>query len=230
MSLKDEFSNKDKDKRKNRALIHFERPSCGRGQEKNSRKLTLGWKCEANNEPRSLAYEVTGEEREELLRKLYLGTNQPTRKRNAFVNEIQITDSGTPNFFLQADSNEINTVEDIFDNLETPDEYINNIIKSDSKLFMIFTALNYFIDDGYIEPNRELWVWPQWFVKDGKICSELHFGTIRIAKDVVQNFIDCILELGIKPVKIMVKGGFRYDDFDLEQIRDLLHPSVLVDN
>jgi hypothetical protein len=53
INLREEFV--DPSKPQKRGLLHFERPSCGRGQEKNSRKITMGWKCEANTASRDLS-------------------------------------------------------------------------------------------------------------------------------------------------------------------------------
>jgi len=210
-TLRDEFANREK--AQNRALLHFERPSCGRGKGKNSRKLTVGWKCEANTKPRDLSVEITGEERIRLLRSMYLGTNQPDDKRNAFVNSVRVNDSGIPNFMLQSDIDRLTNVQDIFDNLETVDDYIN----ARPSLYIIFTGLNYFIDDGYFEATRELWVWPRWYVEKGLLCSELCYDEIRIARDVEQNFFDCIIEMGLDP-----------EQFELDQIQGRLHSDVLI--
>ena len=68
---------------------------------------------------------------------------------------------------------------------------------------------NYFIDDGYFEQKRELWVWPEWYVENNLLCVKMRSDEIRIALDVEQNFFDCILEMGIDP-----------ETFELDQIRD----------
>ena len=175
--------------------------------------MTMGWKCEANTGSRDLSVEITGEERIRLLRSMYLGTNQPDDKRNALINSVRVDDSGIPNFMLQSDIENLTNVQDVFDNLETVDDYIN----ARPSLYVIFTGLNYFIDDGYFEDGRELWVWPIWYVENGLLCSELVFDEIGIAKDIEQNFFDCIVEMGLDP-----------EQFELDHIRERLHPNVLI--
>jgi len=211
INLREEFV--DPSKPQKRGLLHFERPSCGRGQEKNSRKITMGWKCEANTKSRGLSIEITGNDRTRMLSSMYLGTNQEDDKRNAHVNGERIIDSGIPNFMLQTTLDDLTNVQSIFDNLETVDDYIN----SRPTLFIIFTGLNYFIDDGYFEQKRELWVWPEWYVENNLLCVKMRSDEIRIALDVEQNFFDCILEMGIDP-----------ETFELDQIRDRIHPDVII--
>ena len=56
-------------------------------------------------------------------------------------------------------------------------------------------------------------------VENDLICSELCYDQIRIAKEVEQNFFDCVLEKGMNP-----------ETFELEQIRNFLHTDVLTHN
>ena len=133
-------------------------------------------------------------------------------KRNANVDETEIRDSGIPNFMLESTLEQLTHVQAIFDRLESVDEYIERR----PSLFLIFTALNYFIDDGYIE-KRDLWVWPKWTVKDNLLSAEIIFDNIRISYEVEQDFFNCILEMGLDP-----------DTFELQQIRDRIHTDVLI--
>lgn len=122
---------------------------------------------------------------------VYAGTNLSEDKRNAYVNNTIVKDSGVANFLL-FEKDDVDTVQDAVNSLVTIDEYVNN----HPEVYFACKALNYrSIKDKY-DGNRPLAVYVNWFVNNGKLDYKLVFDRPLLEKgDAVYERLKSALDL-----------------------------------
>ena len=131
--------------------------------------ITLGWKFELLNKEGG---QLSGDMQLSLEQVIdvYAGTNISIDKRNAYVNDRVIANSGVANFILFEESR-ISSIQDAIDALVPIEEYV----RRHPKVYFACKALNYrsFVDryDG----NRPLAVYVEWNCENGKLTAKLRF-------------------------------------------------------
>ncbi len=148
----------------NRPLVFAKKK--GRTQ-KNS--VTLGWKLEIANKSRPLSVKILLTQ-QEIRDYVFKGTNSSEEKRNAKVNHTEIENSGVANYLLIADSDELNSVDDIVSKLQLIDDY------TPPTIYLIFTANNCRTSKNECntieykaDSARSLAVQIEWLCKDNKL-------------------------------------------------------------
>lgn len=164
--------------------------------------FTLGWKFELLNKSNGDFSAIMDLSREQVV-DVYAGTNLPEDKRNAMVNGNIIKNSGIANCILFKDN--ISCVEDVFDNLYTIDEYVDE----HPDVYFACKALNYRSVKAKWDGNRPLSVYVNWFVKDNKLDYEIIFDKPLITKgnSVAENLISTLNKLGIKTDEDITKDN-----------------------
>lgn len=129
--------------------------------------ITLGWKFEILNK---LSGKLSGEislNYDQVL-DVYSGTNLSLEKRNAYINNVSIPESGVANFILFEDSNITNS-QNVIDSLIP----IENYVKENPDVYFACKALNYRTFRKKHDGNRPLSVYVHWFVRNNKLAYEL---------------------------------------------------------
>ncbi|WP_421785210.1 hypothetical protein [Gardnerella sp. DNF00983] len=152
--------------------------------------ITLGWKFELLNVKSGKLSEKIDLTRQQVI-DVYAGTNLSEDKRNAYVNNTIVKDSGVANFLLFEKDN-VDTVQDAVNSLVTIEEYVNN----HPEVYFACKALNYrSIKDEY-DGNRPLAVYVNWFVNNGKLDYKLVFDRPLLEKgDAVYERLKSALDL-----------------------------------
>lgn len=117
--------------------------------------ITLGWKLEIASKPRALSVPIPLNE-QEIRNYIYKGTNQSSSKKDAYVNGIVIKDSGIADYLIKTELNEINSPNDVINQLESIDTL------PVSKTYLIFTANNYRTKEDKCDGPRSLAVYIKW--------------------------------------------------------------------
>nr|CBE66553.1 BspRI restriction endonuclease [Lysinibacillus sphaericus] len=159
-----ESSERIKDRFADCSLIYPER----RGTTlKNS--ITLGWKAEITNRPRTLSarMQLSGQQIKDLL---YKGVNLPPEKRDAIVDGNIIANSGIAEYILETDLDDIHTTADILSQMELIDDANLN------EAYLAFTANNYRTDTDKCDGARSLAVRVKWEIINGKLAHHIMFG------------------------------------------------------
>lgn len=132
--------------------------------------ITLGWKLEIANKPRSLSTPIPLSDRE-VRDFVYKGINQPISKKNASVNGQVIENSGVADFLLVTEIDDINSTYDSINQMELIDE------AKISPTHLIFTANNYRTREDSADGPRPLAVVVKWKCNDNKLVAELQYDT-----------------------------------------------------
>lgn len=189
-------------------LIYFEKK--GRN-EKGS--ITLGWRYEMeHNGSRKLSTKI----KQDISQQIWKNQNADDRHVHGFIEGKPIQFSGMPNFCLTRDPDEVKTAVDVFDNLISMDV----IVETHGNITSSFLAQNYRTEKHKQEGNtRDLAVWINWKVEDGKLACEYVFDKPLEMESgkAFQNLGDCLVSL-----------GHNIDDknFNIESIKNLIHSSV----
>jgi len=128
--------------------------------------IKLGWKLEIANKPRALSVKVPLSE-QEIRDFVYKGTNQPTEKQDALVNDEIIIKSGIAEYLLVTEIEEINSTDDVINQLVLIDE------ADIGDTYLIFTANNYRTDVDKTDGPRPLAVQIEWLVDSGELGAIL---------------------------------------------------------
>lgn len=140
--------------------------------------ITLGWKFElVNKKSGDLSGELSLDSRQ--IRDVYAGTNLDAGKRNAYVNNRIIFNSGVANYFLFKDIESVESAQDVMDAITPIDEYV----RSNPKIYFACKALNYRTKNvdalGRLNPkydgDRPLSVCVYWTIEDGALYADLIF-------------------------------------------------------
>ncbi len=164
--------------------------------------FTLGWKFELlNKDSGELSNKINLTYQQVI--DVYAGTNLPKDKRDALVNGKVISDSGIATHLLFGDN--YSSVEDIFDNLYTIEEYVD----LHPNVYFACKALNYRCYKNKWDGNRPLAVYIDWSVVNGKLSYEIKFDKPLITKgnDVGNKLLDALKQLGIETDEDVTKDN-----------------------
>ena len=190
-------------------LIYFEK----KGRiEKGS--VTLGWRYEMEHAgSRSLGVKI----KQNIAAQVWKNKGAEARYRDGIVNGKIISFCGIPNFCLTIEPDDVKTPDDVFNNLVSMDESI----QTHGDITAAFLAQNYRSHIHKQEGNtRELGVWINWKLVDGKLACEYVFGKPLEMQSGprLENLKQCLQELGID-----LEGNFIIDS-----LKDKIHESVSV--
>lgn len=122
--------------------------------------FTLGWKLEITDKPRSLSAPLLLTN-QEIIDNVYRGINQPIGKKNAYVFNVMLQNSGIADYLYKG--NLLSTAQDIVNNLQDLTTY------QSPQLYMAFTANNYRLVADKSDGPRSLAVTIKWSHKNGKL-------------------------------------------------------------
>jgi len=136
---------------------------------KNGKRYTLGWRLEVANKSRVLASKLQIP-KQEIIDVIYKGKSLSDDKKNAYVFESEVKNSGVADFLLEGNKADFESIEDVLNKIQEMDSLnVDNV-------HLIFTASNYFPDkDSKIEGNRYLAVYVDWDVIDNELKSSIVF-------------------------------------------------------
>lgn len=128
--------------------------------------ITLGWKFELLNKPSgdlSGKMDLSAEQ----VYDVYAGSNLSDDKKNAVVNGRPIKNSGVADYILISDR--VQSAQDVINQMQSISDYINE----HPNIYFACKALNYRTFRKKYDGNRPLAVQVDWYVDDGKLCSDL---------------------------------------------------------
>lgn len=154
--------------------------------------LVLGWKIEIASKKRTLSAELELSE-QKIKDYIYKGTNQKEIKKNSYINNIQVKDSGIANYMLITEIEDINEPKDILDKIIDIDRH-----EIDTH-YLIFTANTYSINKpkNKTDGNRSLAVRIEWELKNDKLYPNIKYDsplTPPSNSNDMRKIIDKILE------------------------------------
>ena len=161
-----------KDSFKNRTLIYKNKQ--GRT---NAGSITLGWKFELVNKPNGELSNRILLSHQQIV-DVYSGSNLPLSKKNAFVNDLQIPNSGVANFILSGNIENFDDIQSILSNLISIDEFA----KQNPNIYFACKALNYRTFECKFDGNRPLSVYVDWNAVNGKLEPTIIFDTPLVVK------------------------------------------------
>lgn len=134
----------------------------------NKGAITLGWKFELMNKSSG---DLSGRMilTEEQVIDVYAGNNLSDDKRNAYVCEKMIPNSGVANYILMDES--VKTTQEVVDKMISIQEYV----QSHPEIYFACKALNYRSFEKKWDGNRPLSVQVDWSAEDGRLVPELVF-------------------------------------------------------
>lgn len=175
---------------KNRTLIYKNKQ--GRT---NAGSITLGWKFELVNK-------CNGELSNRILLNhkqivdVYSGNTLPLSKKNAFVNGIQIPNSGVANLILVGNIEDFNDINSILRKLHSIDAYA----KANPNIYFACKALNYRTFESKFDGNRPLSVFVDWNAVNGKLKPTIRFDLPLTVKgnEVAKKLLSTLSKLNIR--------------------------------
>lgn len=134
--------------------------------------LVLGWKIEIASKERTLSAELELSE-QKIKDYIYKGTNQKEVKKNSYINNVQVKDSGIANYMLITEIEDINEPKDVLDRIIDIDKH-----KIDTH-YLIFTAHTYSINKpkNKTDGNRSLAVRIEWELKNDKLYPNIKYDS-----------------------------------------------------
>lgn len=131
--------------------------------------ITMGWKLEIANKPRNLSVKI-GLSDQEIRDYVYKGTTLPKSKRDSYVVDKVIPDSGVADYLIKTTINDIKTSNDIINTMESIDT------AEIGETYLIYTANNYRTDVKKADGPRCLAVRVEWYINAlNKLASEIKF-------------------------------------------------------
>lgn len=127
--------------------------------------ITLGWKLEIASKERNLSVPIPLTDKE-IRDYVYKGTNLPQDKKDAYVCNKVIENSGVADYLLKTEIAEINSTSDVINQLELIDSL------STPKCYIIFTANNYRTKEDKADGKRYLAVYINWKCIDKQLVPE----------------------------------------------------------
>lgn len=124
--------------------------------------ITVGWKLEIADKERGLSVLIPLTDHK-VREYVYKGTNLSDEKKNSAVDGIVIEGSGVAEYLLITTEEEINTADDVIEQMKLIDE------ADIGKTFFIFTANNYRTDVDKADGPRSLAVRIKWECKGNKL-------------------------------------------------------------
>ncbi len=130
--------------------------------------ITVGWKLEIANKPRTLSVKVPLSE-QKIRDYVYKGTNQSEYKKNAYVDGMIIDEAGVADYLLVTDIEEIQSSADVLQRMKKIDEM------DVGELYFIFTANNYRTDVDKADGPRSLAVRIEWECRKNKLYPVFYY-------------------------------------------------------
>lgn len=127
--------------------------------------FTLGWKLEITNKIRNLSSELKLSPND-IVNKVYRGTEQPERRKDALVENVVIENSGIADYLLEGDS------VDFLDAQSALDKLIDLSGYTPPPVYLAFTANNYRVLANKADGKRTLAVAIKWSLSNGKLVPE----------------------------------------------------------
>lgn len=143
----------------------------------NAGSITLGWRFEfvnKNNGELSNKILLTHQQ----ILDVYSGNTLPPSKKNSFVNDLQIPNSGIANLILVGDIDDFNDIDSVLQNLITIDDYA----KLHPNIYFACKALNYRTFEHKFEGNRPLSVFVDWNACNGKLEPTIRFDSPLVVR------------------------------------------------
>lgn len=169
--------------------------------------ITLGWKFELLNK---LGGDLSGQMclTKQQVYDVYAGTNLSQDKKDALVNDRIIKNSGVADYILVSDS--VESAQDVIDQMESIWDYI----KKHPNVYFACKALNYRTFRSKYDGNRPLAVQVCWYIKDGKLYSDLVFDSPleKNGKIMAQRLLLCLKKLSIKTTDDIDEGNANMDN------------------
>lgn len=202
-----ESINSLRDKFLSQYLIVFDRYKSTYAQ-----SIKLGWKFEFVNKAGGdlcgkLA--VTPDQ----LKDIYAGQNLPNSKRNAFVNDQIVENSGVANYILVLDPKRNYTLKECIGLLTPVDEYVQN----HPDVYFVCKALNYRATADKWDGDRPLAVYVDWSIVNGKMTGKLVFEQPlkKMGNEIGNNLKMILSTLGIstknfRTLKDKLDNGVKY--------------------
>lgn len=137
------------------------------GDHTEAKSIKLGWKFELLN---VLSGELAGKialTKEQKL-DVYSGSNLSKEKRDAFVNGVQIEDSGVAEYIMIVSPDVRLTINNCIKSMQSIDDYVNG-----KEIYFACKALNYRAVPDKWDGDRPLAVYVDWNVVDGKLLGTL---------------------------------------------------------
>lgn len=174
----------------NVALVYLDKPKGGRTEQGS---ITLGWRFELFN---TIQGELSGkmDMNPEQVYEAYAGEKLADIKKNAKVGDKIISDSGTAEYILIANEDEVSSAQDIIDKMRPIKEYIQD----HPDIYFGCKALNYRSLKKKIEGNRSLAVHVDYRVTEGVLEADINFENPLEIKgnEVKKNIEKCLREMG----------------------------------
>lgn len=126
--------------------------------------FTLGWKLEIANKQRKLSAPLALND-EQIINRVYRGTQQPDHRKNATVGNEIIINSGIADYILQGTASSLPNINSILNNLIE----LKTSTFSPPQIYLIFTANNYRIMANKADGPRTLAVAIAWLAEGNKI-------------------------------------------------------------
>lgn len=130
--------------------------------------FTLGWKLEITNKVRNLSSKINLPE-SEIVDKIYRGTDQPDRRRDAVVGKVVIKNSGVADYLLEGNKSDFLDAQSVLDSLVDLESY------TPSPVYLAFTANNYRLIADKADGKRTLAVAIKWSFSNNKLVPEFIF-------------------------------------------------------
>lgn len=134
--------------------------------------LVLGWKIEIASKERLLSAELELSE-QKIKDYIYKGTNQKEVKKNSYINNIKVKDSGIANYILIAEIEDINSPKDVLDKIIDIDKH------KIKKHYLIFTGNTYNVNKpkNKTDGNRSLAVRIEWELKNDELYPNIKYDS-----------------------------------------------------
>lgn len=154
--------------------------------------ITLGWKFELLNKKGG---QLSGEIKVSAL-EVYSGQSLSDDKKNAYIKDKKVKDSGIANYIFIADDK---ALEDINNNI--PLISIEDYVKDNPTIYFACKALNLRTKQNPYkwDGNRPLAVYVDWSIENGKLKSSIKYNNPLETKgnEIANNLIKCLGELSI---------------------------------
>jgi len=155
-----------------------------------------GWKFELLNKPGGDLSGLMTLSAEQV-NDIYSGINLDEDKRNAYVGNQRISDSGVANYILIADN--ANSTQNIIDMLIPISEYTH----MKPNVYFACKALNYRTFSEKYDGNRPLAVNINWFVSDGRLNYRFDFNNPLVigGNTAAASLMDSFKKLGLRTTR-----------------------------
>ncbi len=138
--------------------------------QKNPKDLffTLGWKLEITNKIRNLSSELKLSPND-IVDKVYRGTEQPKRRKDGLVGNLVIENSGVADYLLEGNSIDFSDAQSVLNNLIDLSNY------TPPPVYLAFTANNYRLIANKADGKRTLAVAIEWSLSNGRLVPKFIF-------------------------------------------------------